>query len=538
MKVLIVDDEKHVRDAVKILVDWENYGIYHVYEAPEGLTAIDIIQQERPEIIFTDMVMPVKDGAELLAWIHQHHPHCKTIVISGHDDFSFMRHTINYGGMDYILKPIDAEQLNEALHRAVRSWQRDEHVRHQQQNANIQMNQIKPVYWESVFSNLIDEPHLYPALAQQLEAEFGLHKRTESIQVAVLSASIMPRFLSEKYENNRDLLFFSLANICNEYLKRERMGYAFRHWSHDHELVIMAWDKTEYFVNYIEEMNEGICRTLGSRLHFGIGAVKAFHSGLADAYEGARGALNDRNLLLRGATIHLRANVPTSQLSHLHFTDHEERFKVTLLSQHDGQIANAVDDWFKDIRQLKHISINQLMLWWNEYTVFYSRCLQEYVTNAMAKYGSELRSQQKFEITVDDDGHFSLDLWQDVFVLSLQRLSSIIADEQQKETNFIYDIADYIEQHYAKEITLQFIAERYFLSREYISRKFKQEMGENLSEYISRIRMDKAKLLLVNPQLRIADIAEMVGYHDEKYFSKVFKKVTGLSPSLYRKKQM
>jgi two-component system response regulator YesN len=81
---------------------------------------------------------------------------------------------------------------------------------------------------------------------------------------------------------------------------------------------------------------------------------------------------------------------------------------------------------------------------------------------------------------------------------------------------------------------MQNIAERFFLSREYISRKFKQQFQENLSDYIERLRMDKAKLLLMNPQYRIVHIAELVGYKDEKYFSKVFKKLEGISPNVYR----
>lgn len=138
MKALIVDDEKHVRDAIRLLVDWDRYGIRTILEAPEGLTAIQLIEAEQPEIIFTNMLMPLMNGSELLEWIQEHAPHSKTIVISGHDDFGFVRHTIKYGGMDYILKPIDEAQLNEAVLRSPRegipyleSIRRFQHACHQ-----------------------------------------------------------------------------------------------------------------------------------------------------------------------------------------------------------------------------------------------------------------------------------------------------------------------------------------------------------------------------------------------------------------------
>ncbi|MEX2104660.1 MAG: helix-turn-helix domain-containing protein, partial [Bacilli bacterium] len=131
----------------------------------------------------------------------------------------------------------------------------------------------------------------------------------------------------------------------------------------------------------------------------------------------------------------------------------------------------------------------------------------------------------------------SIPLWQDEFTQHMLTLSAFLTNRHSRMNNIIFEIADYIQDHYQEDITLQRIAERYFLSREYISRKFKQEMNENISDFIGRIRIDKAKLLLLNPQLRMVQISEMVGYQDEKYFSKVFKKMVGISPNQYRKEQ-
>src|SRR5690606_33665519 len=99
----------------------------------------------------------------------------------------------------------------------------------------------------------------------------------------------------------------------------------------------------------------------------------------------------------------------------------------------------------------------------------------------------------------------------------------------------IYDIARYLEQHYNRELTLQDLSEHFYVSREYISRKFKQQFGENIVNYISRLRIDKSKTLLLNPLLKISEIAQAVGFKDEKYYSKVFKKLEGCSPNEYRK---
>lgn len=97
------------------------------------------------------------------------------------------------------------------------------------------------------------------------------------------------------------------------------------------------------------------------------------------------------------------------------------------------------------------------------------------------------------------------------------------------------EIARYMDAHYQEDLSLRQIAARFYLSREYISRKFKQQFGLNWSEYLGKLRINNAKLLPQNPSLRVAKVSEMVGFQDEKYFSKVFKKMEGMTPAEYRK---
>ncbi|WP_100334002.1 response regulator transcription factor [Bacillus alkalisoli] len=122
MKALIVDDEKHVREGIKILADWKQYNIHAVLEAEDGEEAITLIEECKPELIFTDMRMPKMDGISLLKWLNTTNQNSVVIVVSGHEDYKYMRSAINYNSFDYILKPIDPEILNEALERAVEKW--------------------------------------------------------------------------------------------------------------------------------------------------------------------------------------------------------------------------------------------------------------------------------------------------------------------------------------------------------------------------------------------------------------------------------
>ncbi|AST93410.1 DNA-binding response regulator [Sutcliffiella cohnii] len=125
MKALIVDDEKHVRDGLNLLADWKGNGIEEVLEAENGEEAIELIATHRPAIVFSDMRMPKMNGIELLEWIFNSKYNCKTIVVSGYDDFEYMRNAIYYNSFDYILKPIDPEILNETLARAIGKWKEE-----------------------------------------------------------------------------------------------------------------------------------------------------------------------------------------------------------------------------------------------------------------------------------------------------------------------------------------------------------------------------------------------------------------------------
>lgn len=122
MKAIIIDDEKHVRDGLLLLAEWEKHGINTILEAEDGNEAIQLISEHNPAIIFTDMRMPKRDGISLLKWIHASDLMSKTIVVSGYDDFEYMRNAIYYKSFDYILKPIDPEILNDTLERAVMEW--------------------------------------------------------------------------------------------------------------------------------------------------------------------------------------------------------------------------------------------------------------------------------------------------------------------------------------------------------------------------------------------------------------------------------
>ncbi|MDD2956989.1 MAG: response regulator [Lachnospiraceae bacterium] len=126
MKLLITDDEYATRNSIKHLIDRKRTGIDFICEAENFEEAITQIIHHSPEIIITDIVMPLHDGIYLMDWILQHSSHSKIIAVSGHDDFHFVKSTIQKGGIDYLLKPLDMEELNRALSHAAKQYQKEQ----------------------------------------------------------------------------------------------------------------------------------------------------------------------------------------------------------------------------------------------------------------------------------------------------------------------------------------------------------------------------------------------------------------------------
>ncbi|WP_166242049.1 response regulator [Paenibacillus turpanensis] len=534
MKVLIVDDEQHVREAIKLLVTWDTLDVTEILEAENGKQAVELIQSSRPELVLTDMMMPLFNGVELLEWIHHYHPLSKTIVISGHDDFNFVRSTMKYGGQDYILKPIDPDQLQTALEKAVSSWRMEESAREQDRRKSIEMNQLKPVFWDKWFSNLLIYPPSHDQAIETMQAQFGISTDTVRAQVALLTLDMLPAALHRKFLGNHDLLMFSLLNVANEILLSGTKGYAFRHWNHENEIGIVLWTGFDHTAALLEQILTGIYRTFDAKLNIGVGSVVTFPAELPLSLKQAETALKQRNLLTLEPRILIYEgdSAGRTALRSVHLTDYSDHIRFAVLGGHQNLIRQELAKWFGEIRKLPSITPEQLELWWHEFSVLKSHWMKELYDNEADMPYIE---NPPLQAPQDEEGRLSLAVWEKQLGNLLVTLAERVTENRQRSGSVIHEIAKYIESNFHLDITLQDIAGHFFLSREYISRKFKQEFQENLSDYLTRIRLEKACVLLANPALKISEVAEMVGYQDEKYFSKVFKKAKLMTPGEFRK---
>lgn len=415
MKVLIVDDEAHVRETIRILLPWERFDalqVFEVLEATNGEEAIRIIERENPQIVFTDIMMPGMDGIELLKWIHAQAETTKVIIISGYNDFQYARQALKYGGFDYILKPLDEDELAETFYKAVEAWQLDDRERLHKQEVHRKVNQWKPMLADTLFRELLRDPDENSTTIRLLREEFAVEEHTEC-RVAIVCLDLLDLPVRTRFDESPDLLQFAVANICNEYLRQADAGIAFHNWNQINEIVLLFFRQLGQMPEALQDIGKGLHDALHGHFYIGYGSVHAFPREVNRAYSEARLAFKQREKL-EGAPY-----------------------------------------------------------------------LIEYIDS--------------------------------------------------RHNHLLFEIESYIQTHYCSDLQLQTLAEQFFISPSHLSRSFKQQFGENISDYITRLRIQRAKSLLADPNLKIAAVAKEVGYSDEKYFSKAFKRAEGLSPKDYRK---
>ncbi|MFD0693554.1 response regulator [Paenibacillus sp. GCM10027628] len=521
MKALIVDDERHVRSSVRKLIDWGQEGVSTILEAESGSEAKAIILNQQPQVVITDIMMPDLTGIQLMEWLETNHPTCKKIVISGYNDFELVRNVVKYGGTDYILKPIVPAQLLEAIRKAVREWSDDERERQDFMRKSIEVNGLKPLYQDRLLSKFIE----HPEHKEDLFREFPQLADVQICRVGVTQLEWVGSRFMNKFSKDIDLLSFAMTNIFNEILVRNDRGIAFRNWNRHAEIVMLFWGELAQAEQLLTEVTRMIKLMYNVNLAVGLGDAAAFPDKVRDSYLQGCKALHSRNLLAPSSLIHVfQADFPRRSPS-LRFTDYADKIWMSIKTKNPENIREAVQEWMKPLSELDTISLEQFNLWRDGLNVTITDWLTE------AEHSAD--PLPDFPLPCDELGNFSLAIFQEALFERFIRLSATVTPNAGKN-NTMQEIALYIQNHYNRDITLQEISRIFFLNRDYISRRFKQEFDETIVNYMSKIRIDKAKRLLKQADMPIGAIAQTVGYEDEKYFSRVFKKYEGMTPKEFR----
>lgn len=535
IKVFLVEDEMVIRRGIKNSIDWEKEGYIFCGEASDGELAYPMIIKEKPDILITDIRMPFMDGLELCKLVKKELPNIKILILSGYDEFDYAKEAIRLGVTEYLLKPISSGKLLEALNGVSESIRREKEdkdlVRKHMEEMRENTEHEKQKFFEQMIAGNL-------SMADALETG----KKYEMNLSAGMYNLLLFRFtLGEENRKSGELL--GEAEYAIEKLT-ERLEYVFEFqrgvegWA----FLLMA-DNEEQMSERVKELSkdlEEIMKNYSTIAYFGgIGQPVARLRELEESFREAERALAARftmelNRIISVEDIRMAQNVDT--LDDIEITSFGEIEKTrTMLEKFlnngaEDEIDEFVDVYINELPEenLKSVLMRQYIIM-DAYIVMMSFCEKiEGIEGEMQAQSEELKNSMKTIQTLEEIKNYIRMLLKKIIgvrdTISGRRYSDIIeiAKDQIRKT------------YMSDEISLNTIAAEVGMSPSYFSSIFSKEMGKTFVEYLTEIRMDRAKELLMCSSMKTSEIGYEVGYKDPHYFSYIFKKTQNCTPKEFR----
>ena len=525
LKVVIADDEARVCNLIRMLIDWDELDMTLCGTAGNGIEALELVRAQQPDILITDIRMPGCHGLELIERAKQAIPQLEIVIISGYAHFEYAQSSIRFGVGDYLLKPINKQELMSTLRKLAQRCRARETL-------GSEVEQLRR-------SSREDRQQLHVRLVQDL--------------LSGTAGSLTQARLREEYRLNAQPGLWRFALLGMDY-DPERMSAA--------------------SVTMIEEKAEKLFRTeLGSACwavlsHFS-GGQGALLLGFAQEREKevrrslrlVLGHLEAQRAMLGGAEFSIGLSRPVQSPADLPRAVAEARLLLMeRLTEGTGRLLETLPPpsplqrsrLLADYRQTACAPLGQLT---QEGLQSAGERLEREALGVPHVRGAELLSlvqeaaqsflnhpeaadrEAQLAAFAAECAHIgsAAQLFAALRAMTARQLDALLEQQRAVETRPIRQARAYVQQHYSEPITLESVCEAAGFSASYFSALFKRETGENFVKYLTRVRIDRAKELLQHTNLSVADICSRVGYNDLKHFTQTFKKETSLSPAQYRR---
>ncbi|MNH94982.1 putative response regulatory protein [compost metagenome] len=517
MKVLIVDDEEHVREGIDLSVDWEAYGVTERYMAANGLEALELMSAHKPDVMFCDMKMPIMGGTELLQRIREEGWNTQVIVISGYNDYEYTRATIKANGVDYILKPFRRQDVEEAFRKAVSAWQLQVETR---------KDEIEKAYLVKKADALLDEKKLAAYFRSEILLTDSIRRifaktgiSQEVFECSILIPRNMTYVLNQRFLKDDDLFLFAVDNIARDALSGQAVHHICRLDAYQWVLFIsfprLGTGRADIKF-YLERLKRAWEQTIGLQVLIGASSRSTDLSNVHQTVGEAQNALSNTNIL-DGRVTTLSANpIPSLMNQELVLREAIETGNLSFAT-------TIVHQYVEALRSRGTLLLKELQGCTMEANLLLGRYSQKLSVNTGSVQGSLI---PQWVCDVEE--------WERIFVEQMNLLLGKV--EISPLSGFgIQDIRAYLDSHYHENISLKSLTEQFHFSPQYISKKFSDTYQTTIVAYLTHLKIERAKVLLTNTNFSVYEISNRIGYEDENYFSKVFKKQAGLSPLQYRK---
>ncbi len=536
-KVLIIDDEPIIRKGLKNIINWKNYECEVCGEAVDGHEGSELIRKYLPDIIITDIKMPEIDGLSMIREIKSKVPDSKIIILTGYRDFDYVHEALKLGAFDFILKPSKIEELTAVIAKAVKELRFQRDKVEELEKLKVLFRQNIPVLREKLLYDLLYEINTNERdIIQKLDL-FDIHDNRFFMLIVQNDSEDTDSKEISQYD--RHLYQFGIINTFTEVftdkfkvisITLNNIGIAFLIMASSyHDEINELVDKK---CSYLQEI---IRNCFGFTVTIAVSSEGSLITQLPQKFKECREAL-EHKFYMGNNSIIFHSDINTF----FKYDDHSmlEKLQKALIegvkSGNEQSVTERLHDIFSYVKGADPMGKEFIKnFYWNTISsINHIRISLPSGENNKKNEYKELRGL--YELIEKSSNTDELNTILDEAARSV---TEKVNSYNNKSIKLILRKAvEYMQEHYHEQVTLNEVAEYAFVSTYYISRMFKREMGKNFVDYLNELRIDKAKEMLKDISLKTYEVAEKVGIPDAHYFSKLFKKYVGVTPTEFRDK--
>lgn len=506
-RILIVDDERVEREGIRFLIE-ANHLCLETAEAENGRNALKYIESNRIDILFTDIKMPFMDGLELAEKAKKINPQIKIVIFSAFGEFDYARKAIENSVMSYVLKPIDISEFLELMDKLIRTC-KDEYDQRRKEEEIFQGYLNDQEHQRSkMLYNLITEPVISEHFVLRIK-DSGIAFKG-SILLMLVNAN---EKLFDRQNDELDNEFKHLIQCNYEYLNiDEHQSLFFLHG-------FQVFPERDYLENLGQSIRRCISVSFGAECCVLFGNPVSGMEELSKAFSLIEQAL-DYRFYYDGEAVLFADNMKQTAVW--------GKIDDKLLSE----IYNSIES--KDFNYTSDM-VEKLFISFKQNTGLSPVFVKYQCTNILRKLHevSDLESVSDFTQQIEKVFENNGLMYLKKFMLDIVAAAALKGTNGGKESikRVIRDVLEIIATEYMKDLNLEYIAQRVYMTPSYVSYLFKKEMGTTPIKYITQYRMEKARNLLLNTNMKIADVAEGLGYTSVSYFCMLFRNKFGTSPA-------
>lgn len=509
-----------IANGLESKIDWDSLGCSVCGVAYNGLEGMNLINRLNPNIIISDIIMPGKTGLELSEYVFSHHPGTIMIILTAFDKFEYAQLAIKYGVKDYILKPINKMEMVKAIKSSVNKLKVKDNSIKSISKIETMVKEVKPLVTSTLLFDIALNGNTEIAAIEDKLKYFDINIGKGAVAVFQID--------KQKEQTLSNLHFLAVRNIIQSSFQQLGYNYEIKGQDNQH-ILISRFDPTipdniikTRMIKLSNEIQQLVYDNLHLSISVGIGSGYKDLYGLHNSCTEAVNVLQYRFFSVDGIVIHID-EVKNVQEQNYYFYENNKLIETVK----EGDIDNALqilEDIFLKLKGVmnekyfKGVCINILEQ--------LNRLLDEKTDEGGFLKVNEIKNSSTiFEL-------------KEFFVKSLSHVCEILRpDMKDMKSQTIDKVIKIINKKYfERDLSLKYVADELNISDSYLSRLFKKEIDMNFMDYLTLIRIEKAKKFLTDTIMKNSEIAYRIGFNDAGYFSQVFRKKMNMTPSEYREK--